>query len=85
MIMNALENIGQKTINTIEGTMRKLDDLTVEDAPMITGNTNNITVLQDEMIGKTLQTTVPVNINEALPTKKIQQASFHIKIRTYLF
>ena len=69
LIINALENIGQKTNDTIEESIRKLDGLIVEDAPMITGNTNYITVLQDEMIGKTLQTTVPVNINEALPTK----------------
>ena len=37
MIINALENIGQKAIDTIEGTMRKLDDFIVEDAAMITG------------------------------------------------
>ena len=70
MIINAIENIGQKAIDTIEGTMRKLDDWIVEDAAMIMGNTTNIPVLQDEMIGKTLQRTVPVNINEALPTTK---------------
>ena len=37
---------------------------------MIMVNTNYITVLQDEIIGKTLQKTVPVNINDALPTTK---------------
>ena len=50
--------------------MRKLDDLILEDAAMITGNTNTIPVLQDEIMGKKLKRTVPVNNNEAIPTKK---------------
>ena len=68
LIINSLENIRQKTNNIIKKSIQKLDDLIVEDAPMITGNTNYITVLQDEMIGKTLQTTVTVNINKVLTT-----------------